>query len=448
MPAETAFLRSILSNPRKAAEKCRKHWNEDDGPSSFVWATALLVFATKLVKEEEHQMKQQLRLQFTDQRGAMGLPLEVLALVFSYLSPQVAAGMRSVNRKLNGVVSLHSVPWTIVTDGFKGLGQIDFLDVNYWKSVAAVADEMCRRPSGRPALSVKGQSIKETNFASNGIAFCFGYSPPTKFLMECIERMQKLKRIQMPSNIGGKITDGESQSFDNSLYDGQCVARLIATRHCSDITHLVVTHVPCIQSVCRFPYLTSLLINFGMLNFERSHVAVKDFLLTVSEDILVLPHLKHLGLHDFMQSSVEEIFDVPTVVGMLESRPNLITLSLTGMVLELSDLIDLIHPKCGLRSLAFMASHFELYEMILDEENFVDHRPSSVSLFVLCTTEPPKPSLTSMLGCKLPGDLDLEALRVRNVKIAGQLAYDAYPLRRLGVEDIEWGLTGGALFAE
>jgi hypothetical protein len=102
------------------------------------------------------------------------------------------------------------------------------------------------------------------------------------------------------------------------------------------------------------------------------------------------------------------------------------------MVVELSDLIDLMHPKCGLGSLAFMASGFELYEMILDDE-FNSSRPSSVSLFVICTTSnDAKPSLV----CEAD-DLGFEALRVRNVDIAGQVAYNAYPLWILGAKDIE-----------
>ena len=377
-------------------------------------------------------MKQKLRLQFTDQRGAMRLPLDVLGFVFSYLSPQVAVTMRSVNRKLNGVVTLHNVPWTIVTDGFTGLGAIYFPILSIFSFV--FPNEMFRIPPLRPARPVKGQSMNDTNFVSNAIAFRFGQSPPTKFLMECIERMQKLKRIQMPTNIGRKITEQtlDSEKFVGSLYSAQCVARLIATRHCSDITHLAVTHVPCILSVCRFPFLTSLLISFGIMNGNDSMVAVNDFISTLSDALpICMPHLQHLGLHDYLNW---QTLNVDTVVSILENRPNLITLSLTGMGIELSDITKLTHPVCGLRSLAFQYDGgFDVTEVITVA--------SSVSLLVLCIPSHHKEYLTSDVA-------GFEPLRVRKVSISGQFTYEAYPFRRLGAVDIVWGLTGGALFAE
>jgi hypothetical protein len=459
MPTETAFLRSILCNPPNAIEKCRNHCDGKDGPSSFVWASSLLVLAIKVVNDAESRMKQELRLKFSDQDDSMGFPLDVLASVFSYLSPQVAVQLRRVNKKWNGVVTLHAVPWTIVTDGFTGLSARSAYSNNYGNHLP---EEMLRKPG--PVRSTKGKSIKETNFVSNATEFRFGLSPPTKLLMECLERMQKLKRIQMPTNIGENIDDTVSHSFRNGPYGKRCVEHLIATRHCSDITHLAITHIPCILSVYRFPHLTSLLVSFGVLNYEQCFDAVGSFIHTVSDNTHILPHLKHLGLHQYPQGDlwaydvryVDKRFDIDDIATMLEKRPNLTTLSLTGMNFQPWMIKKLTHPKCGLRSLAFDAN-----EILGDRYQDPAKRDwtaastilldgSSISLLVFCFGIS---FLTRLLGhgrlaCGSPGVPGFEPLRVRDVNIAGQKAYCGYPFRRLGAVDVVWGLTGGALFAE
>jgi hypothetical protein len=428
MPAETASRPSAL-------EKCRKHCDGDDASSYFVWATSLLVVIFKLVSDcdcdGERRGRKEPRPIVTDQHNLPSkFPLDVLASVFSYLSPQVAVQMRKVNRKWNGVVTLQCVPWTIVTDGFTGVCP------NFTNFIDGLPTEMFRTPSG----SVGGQSIKETNFVTDAIAFRFGFSPPTKLLMECIERMQKLERIQMPTNIGG-VTSHPFE-HDEGLYGGQCIERLIASRRCTDITHLAVTHVPCILSVCRFRLLTSLLISFGIMNAGQSIVAVQSIIQTVSEDALVLPHLQHLGLHDYLNFNGPLAVD--TIVSMLEKRPTLITLSLTGMSFRPSDIKKLTHPMCGLRYLAFDAAcmvggvdvEFDVSEILLDG--------SPISLLVLCLW----PITPVIRGFLTSGVYGFEPLRVRHVDIAGQYAYYAYPFRRLGAVDVVWGLTGGALFSE
>jgi hypothetical protein len=72
-----------------------------------------------------------------------------------------------------------NVVWTIVTDGFTGLGEIEYpIGLGWWFIPETIPREMLRWPSLRADRSVKGQqSIKETNFVNNGIAFCFGYGP-------------------------------------------------------------------------------------------------------------------------------------------------------------------------------------------------------------------------------------------------------------------------------
>jgi hypothetical protein len=425
---ETAFFRSIVSNPSKATEKCRKYIKSGDGPPAFVWVTALLLLASKLVNEEESLRKQKLQLQCGTQTDTdtIGLPLDVLACIFSYMPPMLAARMQMVNRQWQGVVTLHRVPWTIGPHGFLDSGL-----------------RVQNRRGLRVTRSVKRPSIKNTNFVSNAIAFRFGWTPPTQLLTECIELMPKLKRIQMPTCIGKKLAAPMGSGLH--LYE-DCVYRM-ATAHSKNLTHLAITHVPCVVSVRRFPYLTSLLISFGILHPIPSVVAVEALLRTLAEDITILPDLEHLGLHHYANRSD---ICVDILVGLLEERPKLTTLSLTGLFNTTPvGIRKLLHPESGLRSLAINVPdgdgcgfHGDGDPWHLGELLNASH----VSLLVLCLPGSaallPKGFLWAMFVA------GFEPIRARHVRIEGQKAYDAHPFRRSGVGDIVWGLTGGALFAE
>ena len=424
MPVETVFFRSIVSDPDKATEKCRKYIKTGDGPPSFVWVTALLLLATKLVNEEESRRKQKLRLQFANQADAMKLPLDVLACIFSYIPPLLAAQMQRVNRKWYGVVTLHNVPWTIGPHGF--------LDTGF---------RIQNRRGLRVTRSVNRPSIKNTNFVSNAIAFRFGWTTPTKLLTECIELIPRLKRIQMPTCIGKK----PAVPIRSGLHLYEDCVYLVATAHGKHLTHLAITHVPCIQSVHRFPYLTSLLISFGILHPIPSVVAVEALLRIVAEDVAVLPGLQHLGLHHYAKRS-DVCLDV--LVVLLEERPSLTTLSLTGTFNTTPlGIRKLLHPVCGLRSLAINVPSdggdaWHIGELL--------NASPRVSLLVFCipvNCTPPglRLSTSCLWAMFLAG---FEPIRERLIRIEGQKAYDAHPFRRSGAVDVVWGLTGGARFAE
>jgi hypothetical protein len=357
------------------------------------------------------------------------LPLEVLASVFSYLFPRVARRLILVNRKWHDLVILGDVPWTIsppfrIRDGF-----------NYRMGMRPYE----HRPIPHPNACMVHQASRIAHFASNAIAFKFGPLPPTRLLMQSMQSMRKLKRIQMPTCIGERMGDAHSQFIQRpDLYSAECVESVISH---ADITHLAVTHLPCILSVCSFPHLTSLLISFGILDPIPCMRAVDLFMTTVVEDINVLPQLQHLGLHHSANQLHPDFrcIAIDTIVELLKKRPDLITLSLTGesFVIEPAEIEKLVRPHCGLRSLCITVDQPDDAPWPVSEIL----KASQVNLIVLCDHRLSKPILWAMFVA------GFEPLRERKVEIDGQYPYTAHPFRRVGV-DVVWGLTAGALFAE
>jgi hypothetical protein len=222
------------------------------------------------------------------------------------------------------------------------------------------------------------------------------------------------------------------------LYTPKCVEYLILH---AEITHLAVTHIPCILSACCFPHLTSLLISFGILDPIPSMHAVELCIETIVKDINVLPKLQHLGLHHYANPTHPRGVAVDTIVEMLKRRSSLITLSLTGMFYpEPADIRKLVHPDCGLKSLAVNVDDSDDASIWANE---LLNAPQ-ISLLVLCLYESDRLSKSVLWAMFVAG---FEPLRERNVEIEGQAPYIAHPFRRVGV-DVVWGLTAGALFAE
>jgi hypothetical protein len=373
------------------------------------------MLANKLSNEEHSLKRQRLRLALAgDGQEKTPLAFDILALVFTYLSPQVAVRLQSVSKKWHAIQTLHLVPWTIGPHAILELPQ-----------------SFPRRPSANDKAT-----MLTSGFTKNAIAFSFGSAAPTPILMQCIELMPKLKRLQMPT-----CTDGR-RVFKDILFAHRYVERLVSARG-PDITHLAVSLRPCINAIGRFPHLTSLLVSFGIATPVATLVAVESFLRTIAVDPNVVPDLQHLGLHHC--SKISDI-SVGRVVALLEERPALTTLSLTGMFYITHDEIrKLLHPACGLRSLAVNVPQDDdgvswYINEILDR--------SKVSLLVLCLPESgysrllPKCLLWAMFVA------GFEPLRARNVRIDGQRSYEAHPFRRLAAtEDVVWGLTGGSIFA-
>jgi hypothetical protein len=356
----------------------------------------------------------------------MRLPLEVLASVFSYLFPKVALRLMIVDRKWHDLVIKGRVPWTI-SPPFRTQNGTDY-GLGMWAY---------QHPIIRPSCMVH-QASGTGYLASNAVAFKFGPLPPTRLLMQTIQSMQKLKRIQMPTCIGERMGDSYSGFYQSpDLYSEKCVESV--TSH-ADITHLAVTHLPCILSVCSFTHLTSLLISFGILDPIPSTHAVELFIQNVVEDINVLPQLQHLGLNQYTNPYGTGIA-IDTIVELLQRRSGLITLSLTGMFdPEPEEIRKLLHPHCGLKSIAINA------DLPNDDEPWPVNEilnVSQVSLVVLCLYESRRLSKSVLWAMFVAG---FEPLKGRKVEIDGQLPYIAHPFRRVGV-DVVWGLTAGALFA-
>jgi hypothetical protein len=408
-PGESAFFRSILSNPDKAMEKCRTFIGGD--PSILAWATGLSRIATRLVREEEVRMQRDLASKHNDAMDPTLLPLEVLGLVFSYLSPQAATRIQGVNRRWHGVQTLHTVPWTIGPHGF--------LDMPFTRF----------KTTTRSAKLL----MLNSGFARNAIAFRFGSMPFTTAMMYCVETMSKLKRIQMPNNAEGKRgVDGEIVGYQYYM------EKFIVARG-KDITHLAVTLRSSILTVSRFPNLTSLLVGYGgMSSFVLMDVLIQD----LTEDVTMLPQLMNLGLHHTGRVGA---LSVNRVVGLVEGRSNLTTLSLTGLYhIKRGEIRKLLHPACGLRSVAVHVprdddgASWKIDEILSD---------SPVSLFVLCL-----PESVRMLSKALLWSLFVarfEPLRSRQVRIEGHTSYESHPFKRGGsVGKLEWGLTGGSVFSK
>jgi hypothetical protein len=366
-----------------------------------------------------------------------GLPLEVLACVFSYLSAKAAvrSGMEriqavllNVNRKWQDLVSLGDIPWTISQPNRHDRHSLRE-GMRAYRSIT----------TAHPSVCIVHRAACIVNFVGNAIAFKFGSLPPTRLLMECIQSMQKLKRIQMPTCIG-EGTDFPDGTFRLDLYSDQCLESLAHT----DITHLAVTHIPCILSVYRFPHLTSLLISFGILDPTKSMYAVELWILTVVNDFNVLPMLQHLGLHQYANCPLRAGgISVDTIAGLLKRMPGLITLSLTGMFhFEQADVRKLLHPDCGLRSLAVNVNDADDAGSLSMVNEIMN--ASQVSLVVLCLDNSERLAQSILWGMFVAG---FEPLRHRKVGIEGQGPYIAHPFRRVGM-DVVWGLTAGALFAE
>jgi hypothetical protein len=408
---EYAFLRSILHNSDKAVEKCRKYIN-GEGRNSPAWVASLLALANGLSREQDSLEKQRLQLALAA-GGLAGqrLPVDIMGIVFSYLSPQVAVCMQRVNKRWRAIQTLHVVPWTV--------GPHTFLELPYAR---------------RRALSPSDKSnILTSGFTKHAVSFCFGSAAPTTILMRCIEHMSKLKRLQMPTCSNGK------RVFNDIVFAHRYVELLISARG-PDITHLAVSLRPCIDAVCRFPNLTSLLVSFGIATPVATIVSVESFLLTVTDSVAILPHLQHFGLHHCAQ--VSDI-SVNRVVALLEGRPGLITLSLTGMFsISRDEISRLLHPACGLRSLAVNVPNSD-DGVSWHIDDLLEGSP--VSLFVLCRPGSgvllPKTLLWSMFLARF------EPIRCRGVRIDGQRSYEAHPFRRLAATDVVWGLTGGSIFA-
>jgi hypothetical protein len=393
-------------------EKCRKHAT-GVGPTSSAWVASLLILANKLSNEEHSRKRQKLQLALAgDGQEKISLAFDILALVFTYLSPQVAARLQGVSRKWHALQTLHVVPWTIGPHAFLQLP----------RSYARI------RPTAKDKVS-----ILTSGFTKNAISFCFGSAAPTPMLMQCIELMPELQRLQMPT-----YTD----AFRDTMFAHRYVEQLVLARGL-DITHLAVSLRPCISAIRRFPRVTSLLVSFGIAAPVATLITVESFIRTVAVDPNVLPNLQHLGLHHC--SKISDI-SVKHVVTLLQDRPALITLSLTGMFYITPDEIrGLLHPACGLRSLAI--------NVPLDDDGVswqIDEilYGSRVSLLVLClpdagdSTLLPKSLLWTMFVA------GFKPLRARNVRIDGQRSYEAHPFRRLAaVDDVVWGLTGGSIFA-
>jgi hypothetical protein len=355
--------------------------------------------------------------------GTEGLPLEVLACVFSYLSCRVAIlSLPYINRKWNDLVMLGDVPWTISPP--KRLRRRNIHNtLSEWTYRSGV------KPDEQPSLCSVHHAACIVHFERNAIAFEFGSLPPTRFLMQCIESMQKLKRIQMPTRLERSIANREFIRSQD-LYDATLP---------TDITHLAVTHVTCILSVCRFTQLTSLLISFGVLDPDQGMDAVESCLRNAVQDTNVLPRLQHLGLHQ--HGGPQRQIATDTIAELVKMRSRLITLSLTGMFrFKQADVRKLVHPDCGLRSLAIDVSGV-VYGWVDEILN-----APQVSLVVLCRYESGQMYRDEHIhrGMLVGG---FERLRDRTVDIEGQDPYIAQPFRRVGM-DVVWGLTTGALFAE
>jgi hypothetical protein len=351
--------------------------------------------------------------ELTGRDSTTGLPLEVLAYVFSYLSCKFALWLPFVSRKWYDLVILGVVPWTI--SPLRGYELFVYKLGNWARASCRVYHAACM-----------------VHFVRNAIAFEFGSLQTTQFLMQCMESMQKLKRIQMPTKLELTLTLSSQSQFlqRRDLYDASP----------TDITHLAVTHIPCILSVCRFTHLTSLLISFGVLNPDQSMHAVESCIQNAVEDTNVLPRLQHFGLHQF--GKPERQIATDTIAELVRMRSRLITLSLTGMFrFKQADVRKLVHPDCGLRSLAI-----NVFDAAADEwVNEILNAPQ-VSLVVLCHyASAQRYRHESIHRVMLLGGF--ERLRDRTVEIEGQNCYFAQPFRRVGL-DVVWGLTTGALFAE
>jgi hypothetical protein len=447
MPVGTKFLQSIVSNPDKAIEKFRTHTSKNDGPTAFAWAQSLLLLAKQLFHEEDirRRKRETIRLQSQKQEPirSLGVSLDVLLSVFSYLSPQIAARVQRVSKTWQGVMTKHNVPWTIGPHGFS---------------------ENCRRVQNRRGLDSRrvngfGARLYSSGFVRNAVAFRFGLTPPTPLLMDCIAHMPQLRRIQMPTHLG---TGSYLQGY---FYTPQtCPVRLLST-HCAKITHMAVSRGPCITAVCLFPQLTSLLINFGIsasLSCRSSHRSTEheiNSVLAVAavmmrlRDIEKLSNLQHLGLHcndlaGLFSPSIQTNDMVEWVADILGSRPNLVTLSFTGMFkFDQAQIRMLLDPRCNLRSLAVNVPDDDGQAWHIDDVL----KTSPVSLLVLCLQGssgklPPRTLSKKLLWAMFVSGF--EPLRARQIDIAGQKKYEAHPFRRVAADSIVWGLTGGDLFAE
>jgi hypothetical protein len=364
-----------------------------------------------------------------------GLPLDVLTSVFSYLSPEVEvrsavervqAALLTVNKKWHGLVTLGNVPWTISPPKSQKRSSLGH-GMGAYKC-------MTEPP---PSACIMHRAANIEHFVKNTMAFKFGTHPPSRLLMQSIKSMQRLKRIQMPTCIGEGMGHSDSPFHKRpDLYSARCIESLAHV----DITHLAVSHVPCILSVCRFTHLTSLLISFGILDPAPSMQAVELCIQDAIDDTDVLPRLQHLGLH---QCRGEGQIATDTIAELLKRRPSLITLSLTGMFrFEQAAVRKLVHPDCGLRSLAVNVNDVDDAGSLSMVNEIMN--ASQVSLVVLCLYESERLAQSVLWGMFVVG---FEPLRHREVGIEGQGAYIAHPFRRKGV-DVVWGLTAGALFAE
>jgi hypothetical protein len=360
-----------------------------------------------------------------------GLPLEVLAYVFSYLSCRVAMlSLPYVNRKWHDLVMLGDVPWTISPPKCRKRRQTGDCQKAFGRGNLRLSS-FDATPHGKPSLCSVHHAARIGRFERTTIAFVFGSLPPTRFLMQCIESMQKLKRIQMPTRLERPMANGEFLRSQD-LYDAIPP---------TNITHLAVTHVTCILSVCHFTQLTSLLISFGVLDPDQSMNAVESCIQDAVEDANILPRLQHLGLHQ--HSTPERQIATDTIAELVRMRSRLITLSLTGMFrFKQADVRKLVHPDCGLRSLAIDVGGVRYYDGWVDD---ILNAPQ-VSLVVLCRYESGQMYRHEFIhrGMLVGG---FERLRDRAVYIEGQNPYIAQPFRRAGM-DVVWGLTAGALFAE
>jgi hypothetical protein len=412
-PVESAFFRSILSNPDKAMEKCRTFIRGD--PSILAWATGLSRIATRLIREEEAIMKRELVSKHNDAMDPMMLPFDVLGLIFSYLSTQAATRIQCVNRKWHGIQTLHIVPWTIGPHGF--------LDMPFTRF----------KTTTRSAKLL----MLNSGFARNAIAFRFGSMPFTAAMMYCVETMSKLKRIQMPNN-----TSNGKRGVDGEVIGYQYYMEKFIVARGNDISHLAVTLWSSILTVYRFPNLTSLLVGYGGTQPMSTFVVMDVLIQTLAEDVTLLPQLANLGLH---HTGKVGALSVNRVVGLVEGRSNLMTLSLTGLYyIERDEIRKLLHPACGLRSLAVHVPQSDdgaSWQL----DGILAH--SCVSLLVLCLPDSARLLSKAILWSLFVSGF--EPLRSRNVRIEGHTSYESHPFKRSGsAGDLVWGLTGGSVFSK
>jgi hypothetical protein len=357
------------------------------------------------VGEVNVQMKQRDLHTRYDVVDPKALPLDVLAFIFTYLSPQTAMCIRRVSRKWHGVQTLHRVPWIIGPNGF--------LDA----------------PHARLNVT-KGNlsNMLDSGYTKNAIEFRFGSMAPTRALVQCIEGMPRLRRMQMPSH-----TNGRPFRYRD--------LEILTTSRTSNITHLAVSLRSCILSVCRFSWLTSLLVSYGAMMPIASFVSVEALLRTIGQDDTVLSELQHLGLHHAAKTGSD--LSVNRIADLLERRSKLITLSLTGHFhIGPRGIGRLLHPVCGLRSLAVHipddngGNLWKIGDLL---------GTSDVSLFVICLSNSVELISKSLLWALFGSGF--EPLRARFVNIDGQRSYMAHPFKRSGSVGIVWGLTGGSIFA-